>query len=66
MTDNRDLEAIKLMDTNCKIDYKQIHYWVRLGVILSPSGYHLIWRCHQCNLCVKERLEFIKQKVKSK
>ena len=46
--------------SKCKKDYKQHHFWEKLGVVLDRDGdVYMVLRCSQCRLCIYEPLEFL-------
>jgi hypothetical protein len=57
-----DEQAEQLMGSKCEKDYKGHHYWEKLGVLWNRAGsVFLMWRCSQCQKCVSEELEFLKE-----
>ena len=49
-----------LMNSKCEKDYKDRHYWQKMGIDRDKLGVrYLIWRCSQCDKCIAEPLEFL-------
>ena len=49
----------ELWHSKCEKDYKSRHFWEKLGVIEDSDGICLIWKCSQCQKCLKEPLIFL-------
>lgn len=54
----------KLWNSKCPEDYKKRHFWEKIGVVLDGTKLkikvYLIWRCSQCQKCIREELDFLK------
>ena len=55
----KDKLVEELFRSKCDFDHKGVHYWERLGVIESSSDVFLIWKCSQCDKCIREEIEFL-------
>jgi len=51
--------TLKLCHSKCEKDYKSRHFWEKLGVIEESGELYLVWRCSQCQKCLKEPLIFL-------
>jgi len=58
-----DKKLKKYWGSKCEKDYKKKHYWEKLGIILDSTKLkvkvYLIWRCSQCQKCIREELDFL-------
>ncbi len=51
----------RIMDSECKKDYKKRHCWNKLGVVTNDRNIvYLIWQCSQCEECFVEELGVIR------
>jgi hypothetical protein len=55
----KDNITLELWHSKCEKDYKSKHFWEKLGVIEESGEYYLIWKCSQCQKCLKETLIFL-------
>ena len=51
--------TLKLWHSKCEKDYKSRHFWEKMGVIEKGNDIFLIWKCSQCQKCIKEPLIFL-------
>lgn len=58
------MKPITLWNSKCEKDYKNEHFWERMGVIFVNGESYIVWKCSQCQKCVYEELEFLKTKNK--
>ena len=49
----------ELWHSKCEKDYKSRHFWEKMGVIEEGNDIFLIWKCSQCQKCIKEPLIFL-------
>ncbi len=55
----------ELFHTKCEKDYENHHYWESKGTVFIEGKIIEIFKCSQCQKCVKEELIFLEEKNKS-
>ena len=55
----KDNITLELWNSKCEKDYKSRHFWEKIGVVEDTDGIFLIWKCSQCQKCLKENLIFL-------
>lgn len=45
--------------TWCEHDYKNHHFWERIGIASKEDRYYEVFRCTQCEKCYASELVFI-------
>ncbi len=55
-----DKKLSKEMRSKCSRDYKSRHFWEKQGVFVDDGKPQILWQCSQCELCVVEKVMFVK------